>query len=547
MLTSPSRLSKRPLTGAETSDLVVVGLSAVSTALVESAPPASLETALNVLSSSFELRGASLALFESDGPDEVVLDSWSRGQRSPALLALAHEAARRVRATQMPLVVENAWVELSDRAAIASSWHDADLDASLVGVPVRRDGTTIGSLAIVREHSAGDQAAFCFDSDVTVLGSVANLVGLALRVDRLQRHAESTARACAVSPVGPPCRTGKPEANGARVPIGTAAPWRAVLQKIQSAARSTSTVLLRGETGVGKSMIARALHDASPRRDRPFVVLNCSGLTETLLESELFGHEKGAFTGALAQRSGRFELADGGTLFLDEIGEISASFQAKLLRVLQEGEFERVGGTTTQHVDVRIVAATHRDLEAAVRAGTFRADLYYRLCVVPIRVPALRERREDIAPLARAFLERFNAENDTDRAFGTSAIDALVAYSFPGNVRELENAVRRAASLATRQTLTADDFSFLREGNSLAEEQDLAPLGFPTSPPTAPHGTRPIDGSSEEGGRLVERERLLQALEKTGWVMAKAARLLEMTPRQVGYAVHRYGIVVRKF
>jgi Nif-specific regulatory protein len=335
-------------------------------------------------------------------------------------------------------------------------------------------------------------------------------------------------------------------ADGATVLIGMAAPWRAVLRTVESAAKSKATVMLRGETGVGKSLVARALHDASPRRDGPFVVLNCGALTETLLESELFGHEKGAFTGAIAQRKGRFELADGGTLFLDEIGEISASFQAKLLRVLQEGEFERVGGTTTQRVDVRVIAATHRDLEAAVRTGSFRADLYYRLSVVPIRVPALRERPEDIAPLARAFLERFNAENDTDRVLGTSAIDTLIAHPFPGNVRELENAVRRAASLASGRALVADDFSFLREGLPLGKTPDRA-RGLGTSPSAEPLDTPPDGRSPYDGSRLVERAPLVEALERSGWVMAKAARLLDMTPRQVGYAVQKYGIVVRKF
>jgi Nif-specific regulatory protein len=522
------------------------GLSAVSTALVGSAPPASLATALNVLSTFFELRGASLALFESGRPRELVLDSWSGGKSSPALVALTHEAAHRVKATQMPLVVENAWVELADQTEIASSWHDADLDASLVGVPVRSDGTTIGSLAIVREHSAGDQVAFCFDADVTFLGSVANLVELALRVDRLQGQAGCPGCAPPVSPQSRPRQPGHSLADSVIMPIGTAAPWRAVLRKIESTARTNATVLLRGETGVGKSMVARALHDASPRRDRPFVALNCNALTETLLESELFGHEKGAFTGAIAQRKGRFELADGGTLFLDEIGEISATFQAKLLRVLQEGEFERVGGATTQRVDVRIIAATHRDLEAAVREGTFRADLYYRLSVVPIRVPALRERPEDIAHLARVFLERFNAENDTERVLGTSAIDALIAHPFPGNVRELENAIRRAASLANSQTLGARDFSFLKEEVSLCKKQDFVP-GLPKSPRADPLDTRPDDLPSGDGGRLVQRDRLLEALETTGWVIAKAARLLDVTPRQVGYAVRKYGIVVRKF
>jgi Nif-specific regulatory protein len=534
----------------EASGPIVDALCAVSGALAASAPPASLETALDVLSTSFALRGASLALFERDRPTDVVLDSWPYAGSTPALVALAYEAAQRVKATHMPLVVENAWVELADRIDIASSWHDGDLDASLVGVPVKSEGRTIGSLAIVREHSAGDQAGFCFDADVTVLGSVANLVELALRVGRLQGHDGPSAGERKASSQSRPSRGGSPGAPLGMVPMGTAPCWRAVVRKVESAARTNATVLLRGETGVGKNMIARALHDASTRHHRPFVVVNCSALTESLLESELFGHEKGAFTGAVHQRKGRFELADGGSLFLDEIGEISATFQAKLLRVLQEGQFERVGGTTTHAVDVRVIAATHRDLEAAVRAGTFRADLYYRLCVVPIWIPALRERPEDIASLGLEFLERFNAENDTQHAFGTSAIEALVAHPFPGNVRELENAVRRAASLASGETLTAEDFSFLGEGLSGSDERGSSPPSFPALPAPSvakPFAIRPLDKPLGDSPRLVERERLLEALERTGWVLARAARLLEMTPRQVGYAVQKHGIVVRKF
>jgi Nif-specific regulatory protein len=542
MLANQPRQARLRPAWIDPSGPIVEGFCAVSSALAASSPPASLEDALDALSKSLELRGASLALFDDDGPPDVVVDSWSPERSSPGLLALAREAARHVRATQMPLVVENAWVELAAADALGTSWHEGDLDASLVGVPVKSEGRTIGSLAIVREHSAGDQAAFCFDADVTLLGGVANLVGLALRIGRLRARADR-----AIDRPAPLLEGGFSEGSDdpPAVATGAAPGLGAALRKAERAAKTNATVLIRGETGVGKNLIARAVHEASPRRAGPFVVLNCGALSETLLESELFGHEKGAFTGALGQRKGRFELADGGTLFLDEIGEISPSFQAKLLRVLQEGEFERVGGTSTLSVDVRIIAATHRDLEGAVRAGTFRADLYYRLCVVPIRVPALRERPEDIVPLARHFLAAFNAENGTSRALAASALALLVRHPFPGNVRELENAVRRAASLTDHPALTADHFSFLREDAALRDR--ALPVNAPDSAPPRPFETRPIERPSVEGGRLVERERLLEALERTGWVLAKAARILDLTPRQVGYAVHRYGIAVHKF
>ena len=235
--------------------------------------------------------------------------------------------------------------------------------------------------------------------------------------------------------------------------------FRSVLDKIKIVARSNSTVLLRGEFGTGKELFARATHDLSPRKKGPFIKLNCAALPELVLESELFGHEKGAFTGALSQRKGRFELADRGTLFLDEIGEISPTFQAKLLRVLQEGEFERVGGMRTLKVDVRLVAATNKNLEEAVTRGEFRADLYYRINVVSISLPALRDRPDDVYLLAREFLQRFNEEHKTQLSLTMSAKGVLEGCYFPGNVRELENCVRRTATLAKGVKIVADDFA----------------------------------------------------------------------------------------
>jgi Nif-specific regulatory protein len=354
--------------------------------------------------------------------------------------------------------------------------------------------------------------------------------------------------------------------------VGTSSAIRAVLDKVRRVARTHSTVLLRGESGTGKELVARALHDLSPRRDRPFITVNCAALAESVLESELFGHEKGSFTGAGAQRKGRFELADGGTLLLDEIGEISPTFQAKLLRVLQQGTLERVGGTTTLKVDVRVIAATNRNLEEAVARGEFRADLYYRISVVPIFVPPLRERKEDIIALASEFLRRFNEEHGTDITFLRSGLDALLSCSFPGNVRELENCVRRTATLALGSEIGDTDFACQREGcpssalwNHSATESCpaiipkslLTPLrpsrsfgdietrhsstsGVPSAP--APSALSWRAGVSES-----EREQLVAAMEAAGWVQAKAARLLHITPRQIGYALRRHNIPIKRF
>ncbi len=227
--------------------------------------------------------------------------------------------------------------------------------------------------------------------------------------------------------------------------VGQTSVMRQIFDSIRQVAKWDTTVLVRGESGTGKELIANAIHYNSPRSSGPFVKLNCAALPDSLLESELFGHEKGAFTGAVKQRKGRFELADGGTLFLDEIGEISASFQAKLLRILQEGEMERVGGTDTLSVDVRVVAATNRNLEEEVRKGNFREDLYYRLNVMPIHLPALRERLEDIPDLARFLLQKLSQKQGRELKISDGAVRLLVGYHWPGNVRELENCLERAS------------------------------------------------------------------------------------------------------
>jgi DNA-binding NtrC family response regulator len=236
-----------------------------------------------------------------------------------------------------------------------------------------------------------------------------------------------------------------------------------IFDLVREVASQRSTVLIQGESGTGKELVARAIHYSGDRGDRPFVAVSCAALAETLLESELFGHEKGSFTGAVAQKKGKFELADGGTLFLDEIGDISPKLQVDLLRVLQERRFFRVGGTAELTVDVRVIAATHHDLEAAVRAGRFRDDLYYRLNVINIHLPPLRERREDIPLLAQEFLERLSHELGRNVSeISEDAMRLLVDHPWPGNVRELENAVERAIVTCKTRALTADDLAFLR-------------------------------------------------------------------------------------
>ncbi|MFC3608333.1 nif-specific transcriptional activator NifA [Stutzerimonas tarimensis] len=311
--------------------------------------------------------------------------------------------------------------------------------------------------------------------------------------------------------------------------VGHTASMRRVFDQIRRVAKWNSTVLILGESGTGKELIASAIHYNSPRSHRPLVRLNCAALPETLLESELFGHEKGAFTGAVKQRKGRFEQADGGTLFLDEIGEISPMFQAKLLRVLQEGEFERVGGNQTVRVNVRIVAATNRDLESEVEKGAFREDLYYRLNVMAIRVPPLRERTADIPELADFLLSKISQQQGRPVTITDSAIRVLMAHRWPGNVRELENCLERSAIMSEDGTITRDAISLT------GDDQESQPMVLAPLP----------DVDLSEGG-LDDRERVIAALEQAGWVKAKAARLLNMTPRQIAYRIQTLNINMRK-
>jgi two-component system response regulator HydG len=265
-----------------------------------------------------------------------------------------------------------------------------------------------------------------------------------------------------------------------RTIIGASLVMRQLLDMVHQVAPSSATVLLLGESGTGKELVARAIHQGSGRAARPFIALNCAALPESLLEAELFGHEKGAFTGAIAQRQGRFELADGGTLFLDEIGEMRPQLQVKLLRVLQEGEFERVGGTRTLRVNVRIVAATNKDLQAEVDAGRFREDLFYRLHVISLKLPPLRERRDDIPMVAQHFLKRF-AEKNKKRVTGITreAMGVLSGWAWPGNVRELENAIERAVVVAHGDTISLEDLPPALASGGKAPRYLTVPVGTP--------------------------------------------------------------------
>ena len=310
--------------------------------------------------------------------------------------------------------------------------------------------------------------------------------------------------------------------------VGRSEPMRRVLDQVRKVAATGATVLVLGESGTGKELVARAIHDASPRRDQPFVSISCAAIPETLLESELFGHEKGAFTGAIRRKLGRFELANGGTLFLDEVGEIPAPVQVKLLRVLQERQFERVGGEETVEVDVRVVSATNRDLAQMVRDGRFREDLFYRLNVVPIALPPLRDRPGDVEALATHFVAKQAPRmGRAVKGISPEALELLRRHRWPGNVRELENVIEQALVFAEGELVSPDD---LPEGLRRASPAPALPV---------PTGDRSLTEILED----LERQLILAAYEKARHVKAETARLLGIKPSALYYKLEKYGIV----
>jgi Nif-specific regulatory protein len=383
---------------------------------------------------------------------------------------------------------------------------------SLVCVPLTMSGQVVGTLsAYFRASSDPD-----FSGLLDVLEVVASLLTPAL--SRLEPRRSSA-----------PSRSTPWVGNGASCNmIGDSPAMRPVYEQIAQVARTNATALIRGPSGTGKELVAHAIHTTSPRSRQPFVKVNCAALPETLFESELFGHERGAFTGAFARKKGRFELAQGGTLFLDEVGELSLATQAKLLRVLQFREFERLGSADTLHTDVRVIAATNKDMEQAVAAGTFRKDLYYRLNVFTITLPSLKDRPEDIPALAEHFLTRYAQEHRGSTArLSREALDALIQYPFPGNVRELENVIERAVVVC--------------DGSVILEQHLPDNIRNVSYESTRQHLTL-----AAAVGQL-ESRMLEEALQHARGNAARAARALGTTERVVRYKASKYGIDCTRF
>ena len=577
---APGRTGPIPAAGRY-SETALSGIYEISKIVTS---PASLKVMLNnvvsVMSSFLDMRLATLELIDDEGDPEIKVSASTEHElASSEDTEIPVTVLDQIVATATPLAVQNCALH-----PLFSGWKrlgrvEPGSVQTFIGVPIRVDSEVVGVLAIERVWKGAMDVRI--DHDVRFLTMVANLLGQALKLhravaeDRQRLMLEQARLAKELSNLKSP-KSRAPQLSGI---LGKSRVLRAVTDRIEQVAKSNAPVLIRGETGTGKELFARAIHELSPRKGKAFVKVNCAALPESVIESELFGHEKGAFTGAVATRKGRFELAHGGTIFLDEIGEISPAFQAKLLRVLQEGEFERVGGQQTLKVNFRLVCATNRNLEEFVTQEKFRADLYYRINVVPLMLPPLRERVGDIPELASHFMQAFAEENGQPQQLAPDAVEVLCKCYFPGNVRELENCVRRAAAMTPGKEIHATDFACVQghclsamlwkgpaHGHHAPATKPARPEPAPPAPPppiqVAPPPRAPINGDARVNGSnghgngdgdangaldKLGRDSLIQAMERTGWVQAKAARVLGLTPRQIGYALKKHGIEMKRF
>lgn len=422
----------------------------------------------------------------------------------------------RVVASGEPIIVPHIYDEPLFLNKTRSRGNSGDPNRAFLCVPIKDGKQVIGALSVDRVYhdGFGDQAT----KDLQFLMVLSSIIAQTVRRIQIVNEEKESLKTENLK-----LRRELSEKNRIDDIIGNSSRMQDVFEMVHRVVDSNATVLLRGESGTGKTLVARALHYNGKRRDKPFISVNCSALPETLLESELFGHEKGAFTGAHERKIGRFEQAEGGTLFLDEIGEISLAVQLKLLNVVQERCFQRLGSARSISCDVRLVAATNRNLEEAVTKGAFREDLYYRLNVFPIYLPPLRKRRTDILLLAEFFLEKYAKENNKDiKRISTSAIDLLVQYHWPGNVRELQNCIERAVLVCDADTI---------KGIHLPPTLQMSKTGV--------HAKRPSFTTSVEN---FEKELIIEALKLNNGNQTKAAHYLDTSLRIINYKIHQYGI-----
>ena len=486
-------------------------------------PRVTLTSILEILAESMGMSRGTLTLLDPETKQLYIelAHGLTPEERSRGVYRIGEGITGKVVETGEPIIVPDIGKEPLFLNRTRSRGDIRRENISFICVPVKVKGDTIGVLSVDRLFI---DKSVSLDEDVRILTVVTSLIGQAFTTAKmvelekknlikeklsLQRELKSPYRFANI--------------------VFVSDKMREILDSAWRVSQSKATVLLRGESGTGKELIARTIHYHSKRCDKSFISVNCAAIPDTLIESDLFGHVKGSFTGAVNDKKGRFEMADEGTLFLDEIGDIPPSTQVKLLRVLQERRFERVGGSKGITVDVRIIAATNRNLEDAVKEGKFREDLYYRLNVVPIRIPSLRERKEDIPPLVGHFLQLYNEENGRDVKISNEALDTLLIYDWPGNVRELENCIERMIVMAKNDLIMTEDVPITIDTKLLNRQSDMSSV----------YGqARTLDHTIE----FMEKEKIIEALKRAGYVQAKAARQLGITSRQIGYKIKKYGI-----
>jgi len=476
-----------------------------------------LKSAMKVLAEYMDMKRGTVALKDNSEIAIVVAHGLTEEEIRRGRYRLGEGIIGKVAKLGSPIVIPNVGDEPLFLDKTGARKEISKDNIAFLCVPIKFKSEVLGVFSVDRLFGS---KGVSFEEDVRLLKIIASLIGQSVKLNReIEREKEAL-----IEETEELRRKLKGRYSIENI-IGQSDRMQEVFEAVYRVSASKATVLLRGESGTGKELIAKAIHYMSPRAKGPFIKFNCASVPEGLLESELFGHEKGAFTGAISTRKGKFEIADKGTIFLDEIGDLPLNLQPKILRVLQEREFERVGGERTLKVDIRLVAATSRNLEDLVNISKFREDLYYRLNVVPISLPPLRERKEDIPLLIECFLRQFNEQNRKTITLASDALKVLMDYDWPGNVRELENTVERLVVMSRRNTVRAVDL----------------PLTF-RIPETR---EVPVKGSLTSTIEETEKMRILAALEKTGWVQAKAARILGITPRQIGYKIVKYRLIRR--
>lgn len=480
-----------------------------------------IDSVLKVASEQLGMHRAAITLLNRQ-TNEIFIESafgLSDKQQKKGKYKLGEGVTGKVIKTGKPIVIQDISKEPSFLNRTEARNGLKGICISFICIPIKTKNETVGAFSVDRLYSSERT----LEEDVRILTIISVMIAQAVQIRR--NIQEEKQRLLAENDRLRNKLKNKFQPSNI---IGRSAAMQEVFDLIAQVAKSDANVLIRGENGTGKELVANAIHYNSLRADKPFIKVNCAALPETIIESELFGHEKGAYTGASAMRKGRFELADSGTIFLDEIGELSPAIQVKLLRVLQEREFERVGGNIPIKINVRIITATNKNLEKQIGENKFREDLYYRLNVFPIHIPPLRERKSDIILLADHFIEKYNKQNNkTIKRISTTAIELLMSYHWPGNVRELENCMERASLLSTEDVI---------HGHHLPPSLQSA-----ESTGTGLHNTL------DEAVSNYEKNLLLDAIKTSRGNLAKAARGLGITERIMGLRVKKYRIIPSKY